>query len=601
MCGITGFVDFSKKITQKELSDASLKISHRGTDDNGYYFDSNNNYTVGLAARRLAVIDTSNNGHQPFITNCENYIIVFNGVIYNYKDLQKKLKELGHSFKTNTDTEVLLKSYIQWKSSFLDFINGIFSFCIFDKTTQKVILARDRIGVKPLFYSFNKESFYFGSEISALKFYSSNRIINKNALSLYLKFGYFPTADTIFENISKLEPSQIIILDLKTKNLKKEFYWTFSNENHTIKDDDINETIRTTHKLLKHSILSRTVADVPFGVLLSGGYDSATTAAVIQNQSSNPVNTFTIGFEKKSLDEAKEAKIIAHFLGSNHKELYLNKEDGLDIVKNLGSIYDEPMGDSGAIALYAAAKLASKDVKVLLSSEGGDELFGGYKSYFFTLKWYKYLKFIPDIKYLNNIRPKLTSLLKKQTQLEFYINFNCYFTDEEIDHLISHEYKFIIDKCQKDNLNTLLEFDLKNYLPEDLLMKADRSCMICGIENRDPFLDYHLVNYVSQIPEKVKIYKNVPKYVLKQITHQYIPEKLMHRPKKGFSIPIEEWLKNDLKDFVISNLYNSSIHNLVNPFYVNYILKQFYEGKKGFSKKVWILLSLKLWAAKHYN
>lgn len=599
MCGITGFVDFSKKLTINELTKASIQLIHRGRDSKGEYFNVNTQYSIGLAARRLAIIDPSDEGNQPFISTCQNYLIVFNGIIYNYKELQVKLKAAGYIFRTNTDTEVLLNTYIQWKDSFLDIVNGIFSFCIYDKTTQQLLIARDRIGVKPLFYSYDAGAFYFGSEISALKSFSINRTINKNALNLFLKFGYFTTAETIFNNIYKLEPAQTIKLDLKTKEVQKTIYW--SKSNHQENFTDLKSVINKTHQLLKQSILSRTISDVPYGVLLSGGYDSSTTTAIIQSHSKNPIHTYSIGFENESFNEAKDAKEIAKFLGTNHQEYYLSREEGCDIIKNLGNTYDEPIGDSGSIALFAATKLASKDVKVLLSSEGGDELFGGYPSYFKTLKWYKYLQLMPNLKALNKINPKLLSLIKNQTQLEFYINLNSYFTEIEIEKLTSTQFEFNIKSSNSDQLNTLLEFDLNNYLPEDLLMKADRNTMFCGIENRDPFLDNELVNYVTQIPQKFKIYNNQPKYILKQITHNYIPEKLMLRPKKGFSIPVEEWLKNDLKNFVMSNLDDSSIFGLVNPTYVNIILKKFYEGKKGYARKVWILLSLKLWADHHYN
>jgi asparagine synthase (glutamine-hydrolysing) len=600
MCGITGFVDFGKETGANALKNASSYLKHRGPDDEGNFHQSNENYEVGLASRRLAIIDPSQNGHQPMLSVCKNYILIFNGTIYNYKDLREELIGLKHNFRSTSDTEVLLVAYIQWGKDFLTRINGAFAFCIYDKAKNKLIIARDNVGVKPLFYSFQSNFFSFGSELSSLKGYKTDLAISKKSLAFFLKHGYFPNHSSIYKNIKKIVPGEILELDLNTKELSKDQFWEVSEQNNLGKSINETEIIKNSHRLLKNSILSRTIADTKIGVLLSGGFDSATTAAIVQKNSTTPIDTFTIGFEDSNIDESANAKKIAEHLGTNHHEHILKKKEALDTIKNLGKIYDEPMGDSGAIALFAAVKFASKKVKVLLSSEGGDELFAGYSSYTFSKKWFSLVREIPEISLFKLIHPKIPSLLSSKSILGFYNNVNAYFTDDEICRFISPPQTLDLERATNgDNLSKLLYYDLQNYLPEDLLMKADRTCMYWGVENRDAMLDNKLVSYVHQIPEALKLKNNTKKYILKEIAYQYIPKQLLSQPKKGFSIPIEDWLKADLRDFVISELKDSSIYNLVNKDQVNFTLNNFLKNKKGYYRKIWILLSLKLWANEH--
>ncbi len=600
MCGITGFIDFKKNTSLATLKDASLQLSHRGTDYNGDFYNTNSNHTIGLSSRRLAIIDTSVNGQQPMVSTCGNYVLIFNGTIYNYKILREKLTALNYSFRSNSDTEVLLACYITWGKETLNIINGVFAFCIYDKIENKIIIARDNLGVKPLFYSYNNNHFSFASEIKALKSYNIELSIDKKSLAFFLKNGYFPNHSSIYKNIKKVKPAEILELDLTTQELTKNKFWQIPEQGSLLKSTNEDEIIKKSHELLKHSILSRTVADAKFGVLLSGGIDSATTAAIVQENSKVPIETFTIGFEDDNLDESASARKIAEHLKTNHNEYILTKKEALETIKCIGRVYDEPMGDSGAIALYAAVNFAKEKVKVLLSSEGGDELFAGYQSYTFAKKWYPVFKFLPKTNLLKFIHPKISSLSSSNSVLDFYNNVNAYFTNEEIDKLIRPSIDVPAEMSSNgDDLNKLLFFDINNYLPEDLLMKADRTCMYWGVENRDALLDKELVSYANQIPESVKLKNNVKKYILKEIAYQYIPKALLSQPKKGFSIPVENWLKTDLKDFVITELKDSSIYGLVDKTMVNFILNQFLQSKRGYYRKIWILLSLKLWANEH--
>jgi asparagine synthase (glutamine-hydrolysing) len=596
MCGITGFLDFKKNTDLEKLVNASKAIKHRGNDDSGLFFEENMAYNLGVANQRLAIIDLSEKGHQPMISPCGNYIIVFNGTIYNYKNLRETLQKLGVSFTTDCDTEVLLNAYIVWKNKLFDYLDGIYSFCIIDKKSSKLLLARDKIGVKPLFYYFKNGLFCFGSEIKAINKYISEKLIDKKSLANYLKFGYFIGNQTIFENILKLKPGEKIELAISSKSLETSKFWKIPKETKTNNNKDISEN---THKLLKESILSRTVSDVPIGVLLSGGYDSTLTTAIIKKNSNEELKTFTVGFEDDHLDESKDAKKIADYLQTKHYSVILTNREAIETIKNLGHIYDEPMGDSGAIALYHACKLASTHVKVLLSSEGGDELFAGYSSYQFSLKWNKLFALLPKTKLLDKLHPKFSNLMQINDLTSFFINYNSFFNDDEVYALTGEIIDFKPIKNTKDQLNQLLDFDLVNYLPEDLLMKADRTNMFWGIENRDPFLGVELIEYASQISQNNKIQNGQLKSILKEITHQYIPKNLMERPKKGFSIPLEKWLRKDLKEFVYNQLYNSNIHNLLDIKQINQTVDNFYNGKKGYTRKIWILLSLKLWADVH--
>lgn len=603
MCGINGFIDFNAKLDLHDLKTDSAKLIHRGVDDAGFYLNKTSSYHVGLASRRLSIIDTSENSHQPMMSDCKNYVLVFNGTIYNYKILKSQLQNLGHHFHSTGDTEVLLHAYMQWPDDFLNRINGIFAFCIIDYQLQKAIIARDKLGIKPLFYLFINKKFCFASELKALHNQIDEKKIHQKALHHFLKFGYFPEEVSIFENIFKLRPGEVIYLEFKDEKFYKDKYWSIPQHITFNLAEDLPKIIERTHSLLKESIQSRIISDVPFGVLLSGGYDSATTAAILQkNQIGDPIQTFSIGFEEDEFNEAKEAKKIAQYLGTTHHEHYLTKAEALESIKNLGKIYDEPMGDSGAIALLAAANFASKSVKVLLSSEGGDELFAGYTHYLNTLKNYQIAKFIPNFKFSRYIHPKLPSLLKKQPVESFFQNSVAFFSDAEIVRLTSYTLNNLSVDSKKDTLNKLLDFDLKYYLPEDLLMKADRTTMYCGVENRDPFLNIELVNYLGSVHGDLKIHQQQKKYILKQITHQYIPAELLDRPKKGFSIPTEKWLKEDLKEFVENHLMKPSIlYTWFSQNEIKRIVICFYKGKRGYYRKVWVLLALKLWADEYLD
>ncbi|RZK24204.1 MAG: asparagine synthase (glutamine-hydrolyzing) [Flavobacterium sp.] len=381
MCGITGFIDYQKLVSETDLTNASSAIRHRGGSGNGHIFEKHEKYNLGLANERLATIDISSDGKQPFTSLCGNYTITFNGTIYNYLELRASLIKYGVTFKTLSDTEVLLECYKKWGQQLFDKIDGAFAFAIVDRKEKQLFLARDTMGVKPLYFYKDKNLFAFSSELKGILQYPIDKNTNLNALEKYLRHGYFLGDDTIFLNVFNFKKQHYFIIDLNSGNhLERKF------ENHPkgIIDmpNDEEQIIVKLNELVTESILKRNVADVNVGVMLSGGYDSATVAAVLQKNQAKKLKTFTLGFEDKTLNEAPHAKMIANFLNTNHTEYYIDNAGAIETLESLPYIFDEPMGDSGAIPLaFLVKKIADQEVKVLLGAEGGDELFAGYSSY----------------------------------------------------------------------------------------------------------------------------------------------------------------------------------------------------------------------------
>ncbi len=543
---------------------------------------------------RLSIIDLSARGHQPFKSDCGNYVLVFNGTIYNYKELKLELSNYGVKFKSDSDTEVLLQTYITWPDTYLKKLNGVFAFSIYDGIKNKFFLVRDKIGVKPLFYYFENNTLLFGSELRVfLKQLIVPKKINMAALSLYLEYGYFPSKYSILHNVFKVSPGEVISLDISSGKLEKTRYWHL-NTSVIAGDENTASILKNTHEKLVRSITSRFISNAPTGFLLSGGYDSSTVAAVAQKQLANKIQTFTIGFKEAKYNEAHDAQKIADHIGSEHHTLYFNNSLIHDLITSLGQTFDEPMGDSGAIPLLLAGQLTQKHVKVLHSAEGGDELFGGYNSYFQSLKYSPFAGIVPFPPSLKKRR--LINIFSQSNPLNFHKALRGYFTKEETLLLTGTANELEFDHNSDDKLNTLLNFDLLNYLPDDLLMKADRCLMHFGIENRDPLLDIDLVEYITALPGDKKCPERKAKYLLKEIAHQYIPKHLLDRPKKGFSMPVGIWLSNNLKEFTKQKIRTLSERNLLNPQIISSTLSRFQRNPQSyFSGQIWILLALELW------
>ena len=629
MCGIVGFCDFLKKSSSDILKNMTDILHHRGPDDSGYFWDENEYSQIALGHRRLSILDLSAHGHQPM--SFEHLDIVFNGEVYNFKEIKKELLELGYSFHSDSDTEVILKSYHQWGTKAVDKFNGMFAITIYDKKANKLIFIRDRAGVKPFYYYKKDSLILFSSELKSFHNHPDfQKDINKSSLSLYLQFGYIPEPHSIFKNTYKLKAGHYIEIDLKSQKFEEIKYWDVVDFYNKPKlDISQNEAIEKTEELLKSSFEYRMVSDVPVGVFLSGGYDSSVVTAILQKQRTEKLNTFTIGFKEKGFDEAPYAKEVAKYLGTNHTEYYCTQKDALEIIPKLCEIYDEPFGDSSAIPTILVSQLARKDVTVSLSADGGDEIFAGYSKYTTALQYFNKFKSIPNsVKSLvklgmDNINPnhipilsntynfatryeKINGILKAKSSVEAMKYTSEYFTKKERDTILKVHFddlktNFDIQIADtNDEMNQMLAIDYKTYMIDDILTKVDRATMSVSLEGREPLLDYRIVEFVSQLPSNLKYKDGDKKWLLKQITHKYLPKEMMDRPKQGFGVPLTEWFRDELKEYFMIYLDERRIEKegLFNSKEVVRLRDSYLSGNRENVQKLWFLLMFEMWYEK---
>ena len=629
MCGIAGFCDFSKKSSSDTLKFMTDVLHHRGPDDSGYFWDENEYSQIALGHRRLSILDLSAHGHQPM--TFEHLDIVFNGEVYNFKEIKKELLELGYDFYSDSDTEVILKSYHQWGIKAVDRFNGMFAITIYDKKVNKLIFIRDRAGVKPFYYYKKDSLILFSSELKSFhKHPNFQKEINQSSLSLYLQFGYIPEPHSIFKNCYKLRAGHYVEIDLKSQNFEEKKYWDVVDFYNKPKlDISQDEAIEKTEELLKSSFEYRMVSDVPVGVFLSGGYDSSVVTAILQNQRTEKLNTFTIGFKEKGFDEAPYAKEVAKYLGTNHTEYYCTQKDALEIIPKLCELYDEPFGDSSAIPTTLVSALARKYVTVSLSADGGDEIFAGYSKYTTTMQYFNKFNSIPNsIKSLisfgmDNINPrnipilnktynfatryeKINSILKAKDSVEAMKYTSEYFTKKERDKLLKLGFDDLVTNFDikvadtNDEINQMLAIDYKTYMVDDILTKVDRATMSVSLEGREPLLDYRLIEFVSQLPSNLKYKDGDKKWLLKQITHKYLPKEMMDRPKQGFGVPLTEWFRDELKEYFMIYLDEKRIEKegLFNPKEIVKLRDSYLSGNKENVQKLWFLLMFEMWYEK---
>jgi len=620
MCGIAGFVDFNGKLSRSNLEIITDCLDHRGPDNSGLYYKSNNCNVLGLGHRRLSILDLTNNGHQPY--EYDGLILVYNGEIYNYIEIRTQLKEAGYQFVSDTDTEVIIKAYHLWGISCLDKFIGMFAFAIMDNPKNKLLLIRDRCGVKPLYYSWNKKRLVFSSEIKSItKLNCFSKKLDKNSVSLYFQYGYIPAPFTIYNEVKKLNSGSYIEFNLDTKELVENRYWSaekyYKYDKLQITFEEAKNELET---LLRSSFKYRKVSDVPIGIFLSGGFDSTCVATLLQQESNSKLQTFTIGFKDKNHDEALFAKELARHIGTEHNELYCTENDALDIIADLPSIFDEPFGDASAIPTVLLSRFARKKVKVALSADGGDELFGGYETFnnaseFSRLKKIKFLSNIIKMvcpmkleKYCCGYNVsgkiyKLLELLNSRSQLDAFNTYNKYFYQTEVRKLLNYENNtyniFDTPLSGQDNpKQELLLNCYNNYLCDDILVKVDRSTMSASLEGREPFLDHRILEYVSRLPYNYKYKDGISKHILREIVYKYVPKELLERKKQGFSIPLSKWLRNDLKYEVLSTVKRLKINNeLFNSNYIDNVINSFYKYN-GNPYRIWLLFVFQLWYEK---
>ncbi|SNZ06175.1 asparagine synthase (glutamine-hydrolysing) [Persephonella hydrogeniphila] len=618
MCGIAGFVDFNKKSDLEVLKNMTDVLYHRGPDDNGYSFYSLSSHNIGLGHRRLSILDLSKHGHQPM--KFDNLEIVYNGEVYNFKEIRKELEIYGYKFISNTDTEVILKAFHKWGIEAVHKFIGMFAIAIYDKEKQQLILIRDRVGVKPLYYYYKDGLFLFASELKSFhKHPNFRKNININALALFFRFGYIIQPYSIFQNTWKLKSGHYGILDLKSGNFKEVKYWDVIDFYNKPKlKIDFQEAVEETERLLKSAFKYRMISDVPVGIFLSGGYDSSTVAAILQKNRSDRIKTFTIGFYEDKFNEAHHARKIAKYLGTEHTEYYCTQKEALDIIPKLAYIYDEPFGDPSSIPTILVSRITRKKVKVSLSADGGDEIFGGYKKYTQAMKFFdllskiplkeKLLKILPNMNNKVFLSKKLSSkvyTLKKLLPSKDYIDMmnrlTYYFQPEEIPKFIDTSNNSEIDlslTCNVDNIiDKMLATDFKTYLVDDILVKVDRATMNTSLEGREPFLDYRLIEFVAQLPSSYKINENDKKILLKSIAHKYIPKDMIDRPKMGFSVPLNEWFQKELSSLLNEYFDLEKLKKVtcINAEEVHKIYSQWLKFPEVNYNKIWILLIFLMW------
>jgi asparagine synthase (glutamine-hydrolysing) len=638
MCGFAGFIANNNldEISNIEiLRQMSNEIIHRGPDDNGIFYD--NESRIGLSHRRLSIIDKSDAGKQPMTSKNYKYIIVFNGEIYNHIELRDfiKLNNFTINWNGHSDTETLLELIsIFGINESLNMCVGMFAFALWDTELKELILARDRFGEKPLYYGwqgiFNNSCFIFGSDLNSFKKNPLfDNIIDPDSIQSFMQYSYIPTPSSIYKNIYKLEPGNTVRVSLKNKTPILNTYWSteyaINNSKKNLFQGNFDNAVSELESLLKKSISNQMIADVPIGAFLSGGIDSSLIVALMQSQSKTKIKTFTIGFKDSIFNEANYAKEIAKHLDTDHNELYLSSSDAINIIPSLSSIYSEPFADSSQIPTILVSKFAKTQVTVSLSGDAGDELFAGYNRYLLINKYFKYfnkypilfnkytsnlLQYVPSsfynsinfftsntkVDYSHKIK-KAATLFQENNVINAYSKIITHWNTEQI--VKNHSYTPIIAKSinSLNNIENMMYNDTNHYLLDDILTKVDRASMSVSLESRIPFLDHRVFEFAWKLPIEMKIYKNEQKFILKEILNKYVPKKLYERPKMGFGIPLENWLKGPLRDWCEDLLTESKIEQdgFLNSKLIKKTWNEFTQSKNNHQYRIWNVLMFQSW------
>lgn len=628
MCGISGFIDHKKNSSIDLLKEMNASLHHRGPDDNGCKLFSTQQAQVGISHARLSILDLSSSGNQPM--QYEHLWIVYNGEVYNFKEIRTDLESLGYKFKSSSDTEVILIAYKHWGLDLIDKLIGMFAMVIYDEQKNEVICIRDRAGIKPLYYYCYEGLFLFASELKAFHCHPNfKKELDTNAIASFVQLGYIPAPFSIFKNCFKLLPGHYLIYNINEAKMVTRKYWDVSTVYLKPKlTISLDEAKQETERILASAFQYRMISDVPVGVFLSGGYDSACLTAILQKNTNKPLQTFTIGVSDSKLNEAPYAKAIAKHLGTDHFEYMCSQKDALDIVIDLPKYFDEPFGDSSAIPTLMVSKQTKQKVKVALSADGGDEVFAGYNRYDYIVKQGSLLRKTPaalrktahfalkhnpfknlfvgeeNFKHDQKIL-KIEDLLRDPSTKNIARNLNVLFSIQELKNLFVENVTPL--QMEYDETNLELEalsplsyamlMDYKTYLQNDILQKVDRCSMSQSLESREPYLDHRLIEFVAQLPDEFKYHKGIKKYILKEITHQYIPKELLDRPKMGFSIPLEAWLRSELQPLVQTYFDPKMIvsQGILNPKYVSSLYSNFKNGERGLEQKIWRILMFQMW------
>ncbi|PWT26281.1 asparagine synthase (glutamine-hydrolyzing) [Butyrivibrio fibrisolvens] len=569
MCGICGYIS-RKIINEQELRIMNDTMIHRGPNDNGVeIYDGPDGYCIGMAQRRLSIVDLSPLGHQPMHSADKRVTVVFNGEVYNFLDLKKELSD--YPFKSTCDTEVIIAAYLKWGIHFTDHIHGMFAIALYDRETEDLYLVRDRIGKKPLYYWLDGDNLVYASELKPImKCPGFEGKIRREVIARYLYQQYINAPDSIFEDVYKLEPGAVLKFSKGKRQIWK--YWDIrkayaaNSQNPVTSYDQAKAELKD---LLKKAVADRMIADVPLGTFLSGGFDSSLITALAQDNSVEPVKTFSIGFNEKNYNEAEFAKAVASHLGTDHTELYIDEKEMFDQIESMARFYDEPFADSSQIPSMLVSKLAKQKVTVALSGDGGDEFFCGYNIYA-DLALARKLDFLGNIAYgigqiplgsgnklLNKYPFKVRAIAenhnketKCQLSSEGYVRAARAFMNNEEGLPCKYPIETSYPGSNWQIKRMLLDMD--TYLPGDILCKMDRASMKYSLENRCPIMDTAVMEYSFRIPHEFKFYKGDKKHILKDIAYDYIPRELLDRPKVGFGVPLDKWMRGPLKEQLLS-------------------------------------------------
>jgi len=625
MCGFAGFIDYRGQGDAGLVRSMAATLLHRGPDDEGVECFDHGGTTVGLGFRRLSIIDLSPAGHQPMVTADGFCQVMLNGEIYNYREIRALLEKEGCLFMSGSDTEVVLQAYLRWGIKAVDRFIGMFAVVIVDRKSDRAFLLRDRAGVKPLFFYEFPGGLLFASELKAFHVHPDfKKEIDTGSLKVYFQHGNIPAPYTIFKGASKVMPGSYVEVDLRSSDLKSFTYWdVLSFYNKAPSGISYGEAMEQTEKLMEDAFRLRMVADVPVGVFLSGGYDSTAVAALLSKQVSN-LNTFTIGFEEAAYDESRHAAKVAAHLGTRHHTFTCTIREAMDILPVLPYIYDEPFGDSSAIPTTLVSRIARQHVTVALSADAGDELFAGYPRHRKASRMISRLQRLPltlrrllaagirsttfnqsPISSADRKEKLRTLLLSGSVTGQFNI-INQTYTPKESALLLREtagDYPLVFDtdiawNDRVEVMNRILAVEYKSYLVDDILQKVDRATMSVSLEGREPFLDHRLIEWVASLPVEYKYNNGVSKRILKDIVHGYVPESMMNRPKMGFGVPVQTWLKGELRPLFDEVMGEEAIRKQpwLEPASLLRLRRDYLEGRLEDFERIWFVFTFLQWA-----
>jgi asparagine synthase (glutamine-hydrolysing) len=604
MCGIVGF----NWEDEKKIKSLAALLHHRGPEQEGFHVADG----VSIGHKRLCILDLSVKGRQPLYNEDKTVCISYNGEIFNFEELRRMLEQAGHKFMSRTDTEVLVHGYEEWGIDLLERINGQFAFCIFDKKKNIFFIARDRLGIKPLYYYCDDRNFIFGSELKVFLRSDIRKEINKNALDYYLLFGNTPFEQSILDGVKKLPAGCYLIYDLKERKIQKyQRYWAVSFDEQI--DCTEEELKRQIADRLEESVRMQLISDVPLGAFLSGGVDSSIIVSIMRKYVTE-LNTFSIRFDRPDYNESQYAKIVSDKFHTIHHEIEFNAESVRDLIAQLPNYYDEPFGDPSMIPTCLVCRVAKKYVTVSLSGTGGDELFGGYPRYndFIVLKKLNHLP--TAFKYILGRSIEAANLLLKKDEFNKLVTFLGQRQPDYIIYLQLFSYMFRskeegIDKLSPfdylrkhfrydDDITNTMNFDINEYLPDCLLVKEDRASMAVSLEARVPFLDHRFVEFAARIPPHFKIKMGRKKYILKKAFSDILPAEVLHRKKQGFGVPLEHYFRDELRDYTYGEIFDFDAYDYYDKNRLKELWQKHQQKISDYSRLFWSIMMFNLWFRK---